>query len=145
MTLIAKPLRDESGAALIEFALLLPIILGTFLGVMQVGLSMQAYNALRGISADASRVAVVEYQKENQLTVAQIETITEGVAADMPYGLVPERFETHVTRPATQRVADAIEYHIEVSYTVPTLLPFLGVDHIPMSYTRPIFVLDPTL
>ena len=57
--------RDERGATIVEFALLAPLILGLLLGVVQVSLSAQSYNAMRSIASDTARYAVVELQKEN--------------------------------------------------------------------------------
>ncbi len=134
--------RDRRGAAFVEFALLLPVIFGAFLGVLQVGLGMQAHNALRNISADASRYAVIEYQKENATSVDAIETKTCTIATSMPYALEPGRFEVDVIQPATQRVSGAVEFEIETRYSVRSVLPFFGISDIPISFTRPIFVLD---
>lgn len=137
--------KDNAGATMVEFALLAPVIFGMFLGVLQVGIGMQAYNALRNISADASRYTVVEYQRENDITTTEIETKTKSIASAMPYGLESTRFQARVTRPSTQRVSDAIEYSIEVSYNIRSVIPFFGLEDIPISFTRPIFVIDTTV
>ena len=65
---IGRLKRDNSGAAVIEFAILAPVIFAMLLGVIQVGLSMQAQNALRSIASQTARYAVVEYQKGNEVT-----------------------------------------------------------------------------
>lgn len=134
-------LRDENGAAMIEFALLAPLIMGAFLGVMQIGIGMQAYNALRNVSADTSRYALVQYQRENKITTSTIESHAETIAAQSPYGLTWGTFDAVVTQPSVQRVSGATEYQIVTSYQIPSVLGFLGLNTIPISYSRPIFVL----
>lgn len=138
---LRKILRDENGAAMIEFALLAPLIMGAFLGVMQIGIGMQAYNALRNVSADTSRYALVEYQNENKITTGTIESHAETIAAQSPYGLTWGTFDATVTQPSVQRVSGATEYQIVTSYQIPSVLGFLGLNSIPISYSRPIFVL----
>ena len=134
--------EDRRGATIVEFALLIPVIFGSFLGVLQVGLGMQAYNALRNVSADTSRYAVIEYQKENKITKSAIETQAMTIATAMPYAMERNRFTANVTQPETQRVSGAIEYQIVTSYSVRSVLSFMGIADIPISFTRPIFVLD---
>ena len=61
MTRLFKRLaHDLQGSVAIEFALIGPVFLTMFLGVLQIGIGMQNYNALRGISADVARYAVVK-------------------------------------------------------------------------------------
>lgn len=134
--------QDTRGATMVEFAILVPVIFGTFLGVLQVGLGMQAYNALRNVSADTSRYAAVEYQKENKITNATIETQAAAIATSLPYVLEASRFTATVTKPATQRVDGAIELQIVTTYTTRSVLGFMGINGVPISFTRPIFLIE---
>lgn len=140
--MLRKFLSDETGSVMIEFAILAPLILGGFLGVMQVGIGMQAYNALRNVSADTSRYALVEYQKDNKIAVSAIESHAETIAAQAPYGLTWGTFDAVVTQPSIQRVTGATEYQIVTTYRIPSVLGILGINGIPISFTRPIFVLN---
>lgn len=140
--LFARLARDCRGATIVEFALLIPVIFGTFLGVLQVGLGMQAYNSLRNVSADASRYAVVEYQKENEIATTAIETQAKTIAKSAPYFLETARFDAKVKMADTQRVSGAIEYELKTTYTTRSVLGFMGLNDVPISFTRPIFVLD---
>lgn len=134
--------NDDSGSAAIEFALIGPAFLGMFMGIMQIGLGMQNYNALRSISADVSRYAVVNYQTSNRLTTTQLQTYANTVATAAPYGLTSSRFTATVTTATTQRVAGATEYSIQLNYQIPSVLQVIGIGEIPLSYARPIFVLS---
>lgn len=139
---IALLRNDDSGSAAIEFALIGPAFLGMFMGILQIGLGMQNYNALRSISADVSRYAVVNYQTSNRLSTAQLQTYANSIATAPPYGLTSSRFTSAVTTAGTQRVAGATEYTIQLTYQIPSLLQVIGIGEIPLSYSRPIFVLS---
>ena len=134
--------KDQRGSVAVEFALIGPLLIGMLMGVLQIGVGMQNYNALRGISADVARYSVINYQTANRLTVAQLQDYANGVAATAPYGLVRDRFTATITPAATQRVIGATEYTITLDYDVPTMLSVIGIGEIPLSYSRPIFVIN---
>ncbi|MFM5947969.1 MAG: TadE/TadG family type IV pilus assembly protein [Novosphingobium sp.] len=139
-----KKLRSAAdGSVIVEFALLAPLLIGMFMGVLQIGIGMQNYNALRGISGDVARYAVVNYQTSNRLTTSQLQDYTNGIAGQAPYGLTRSRFTVTINTATTQRVAGAVEYTMTLRYNVPTMLSLLGVDEIPITYARPIFVIAP--
>lgn len=133
--------KNSEGSAAVEFALVGPVFLGMFMGVLQIGVGMWNYNALRGISADVARYAVVNYQTANRLSVVQLQNYATGVATTAPYGLLHERYVVTVAPATTQRIAGATEYTMTMTYDVPTFLGVLGIDEIPLSYSRPIFVI----
>ena len=135
--------RNETAAAAVEFALIGPAFLTMFFGIAQVGVGMQQYNALRSISADTARYTVINYQKSNLLTAIQVQDYANNAAKSAPYGLEASRFTSFVSVPVTQRVTGAAEYQIRVTYRVRTWLGIIGMSDIPLTYTRPIFVLTP--
>jgi Flp pilus assembly protein TadG len=134
---------DEQAATAVEFALIGPAFLTMFFGVMQVGVGMQQYNALRSISADTARYAVINYQRSNLLTSIQLQDYAKNIGRSAPYGLESSRLTAFVSTPVTQRVTGAAEYQIRVTYRVRTFLSIVGIRDIPLTYTRPIFVLTP--
>lgn len=134
-------LRDRRGTTVIEFALLAPVLFGLIFGVIQIGLSMQAYNAMRSVSSEAARYAVIEYMKQNEVANDAIETQTELIGRSSPY-LLANNFQATVTDAATQRVSGAIEKTLTVTYTPPNVLPFFDWVSPELSFTRPIFVID---
>ena len=133
-------LRNEDGASVVEFALLLPVIFGSFLGVLQAGLGMMTYNSLRNLTAETSRFTLVEYQSSNEITHEEIEA--NGVSRAKGHGFAPERFSIDVTEPTTQRIEGAIELEIKTTYKVQSVLPFLGINDFNVSFSRPIFLID---
>lgn len=52
-------LRSERGAALVEFALTLPLLLLLLVGIMDFGLAFQRYNALNNATREGARMAVL--------------------------------------------------------------------------------------
>ena len=132
--------RDRRGGATIEFGLLAPAFLLMFIGVLQVGLGMHAYNSLRNISSDTAREVSVQYQTNNRLTESQIAQVGAANATTAPYLLQADRVTVNVEQAATQRVPDATELTLRIRYRLPTFLDFAGIEGPELDYSRPIFV-----
>jgi Flp pilus assembly protein TadG len=131
---------DRSGSAIIEFAILAPMIFAMLFGVIQVGLQMWSYNSLRSIVADTARYTMVEYQKSNQLTTDQIESKATAIAVNSPYDFNIDDIGTlDVTNPASD-IAGMTEFQLTMSYTPPTVLDFTGIRAPTLTITRPIYV-----
>jgi Flp pilus assembly protein TadG len=132
--------KDTGGSVAIEFAVLAPVLVAMLMGVLQIGLAMQNYNALRSVAAEASRYAVVQRQKSATLATSAVETQTRSIAIAAPYGLKTGRLTVACVNATTQRVSGATEMTLTLTYNVPTFLGFIGIGEIPMTYSRPIFV-----
>lgn len=133
--------RDRTGAVAVEFALIGPMFLALFLGVLQFGIGMQNYNAMRSISADVARYAAVTYQKGTKPGDTDIETYASGVASAAPYNLMSGRLTIDAATVASTQFTGAKEITLTMTYSVPSMLTFFGLDDIPLSYSRPIFVM----
>lgn len=138
--MFARLSRNEDGAAVVEFGLLIPVILGSFLAVLQAGIGMMAYNSLRNLVAETSRYTLVEYQSSNELTVEEIEL--DGKARAPSHGFAPAKFVIDVDQPEVQRIEGAIELTITTKYQVASVLPFLGINAFDVTFSRPIFLID---
>lgn len=134
--------RDNSGAALIEFALLGPLLITMMIGVFHMGVYMQNYNAIRSLTSDGARFAMIEYQKGNELTNVQIEAVLLATAVNAPYNLDTDRITVSVKNVATGRVTGARELDVDIGYTLEDWLPFVKLPATTLTYTRPIFVVD---
>jgi Flp pilus assembly protein TadG len=132
------------GSVAVEFALLAPVLLVLVFGVLYVGIALQNYNALRNLSADVARYAVIAHQSGNTLSSSQLRSYAVTHAQGAPYLLHGDRVNATITTPEVQRVAGATELQIVVTYQVESMLEFAGIDAPYMIYTRPIFVLDNT-
>lgn len=145
-TILAR-LRDRcDGSAAVEFALIGPIMFALFFGVMQFGIGMQNYNALRSVSAELARYAVIDAQDaaaHSDMTMrdtnAELEAYAREIAADPPYGLEGDRLTVTVTSVPT-RVDGASERTITLRYNVRSYLSMIGMGVIPITYTRPVFI-----
>lgn len=129
------------GSVTTEFALLAPVMFALLLGVLHIGVGMQNYNALRGITADMARYVAVEYQTSNQLTNAQIQALGTAIAVQSPYMLDNEHVLVTVADADPQRVVGAKELTFTIRYTVPSLLEFIDIPSFPISYSRSLFLL----
>ena len=132
---------DESGTTIIEFALLAPVILGLFFGLIQIGISMQAYNSMRGVASDTARYAVVEYMKQNEVGNDTIKSKARQIATGSPY-LLQNTVQVTVTSVATPQVQGTFEKTLKITYTPPNILPFFNFVSPQLEYERPIFVID---
>ncbi len=142
LRIIHRTWLDRDGSVVVEFALIGPTLIAMLMGVLQMGLAMQNYNALRGISADAARIAVVNYQADNRLNDSQIAAVARNLAVNAPYGLISDNVTVSLTTPGTQRVSGATEKTLDISYRIPSVLTIIGIDNIPISYSRPIFLIS---
>ena len=88
---------SERGASAVEFALLAPVFISLMLGVVEVGLYMQNYNAVRSLAGDAARFAAVEYQKNNVVTEEALEANIKAMGLAAPYSLMDSQLTVTVT------------------------------------------------
>lgn len=138
--------REDRGSVAIEFALIGPAMLAMLLGVLQFGIGMQNYNALRSISAEVARYAVIDAQDaaaQSNMTLrdtnTQLETYARDIATIAPYGLKSSNLTVTVTSVPT-RVDGASERTIEIRYNIPSVLGVIGINSIPITYTRAVFI-----
>lgn len=134
--------RDQHGGVLVEFALLAPVIITLLFGVVQVGLHMQNFNAIRNLAADGARFAVVEYQQGNELSTTAIQAEIESRGFGPRYNLNSNRLTVLVTEPAT-RIAGLREMNILITYDLPDYLAFVDTESLELEYDRPVFLVIP--
>lgn len=143
LALFRRLRANARGAVAIEFALLGPAFIVMLLGVLQVGIGLQSYNALRNASADVARHAMVQYSTGNRLSNSQLRSFTLARARQAPYLLQSDRTGATVTNATTQRVAGATELTLTINYRIPSLLSSMGLEGPYITYTRPIFLTAP--
>lgn len=145
-SLLARLRQDCSGSVMVEFAILGPAMLTMLFGVLQFGIGMQNYNALRSVSADLARYAVINAQDaaaQSDMTLRdtndELEAYAVEIASTAPYGLQADRLTVTVTSVPT-RIDEASERTITLRYNIPSVLGMIGIDSIPITYTRPVFI-----
>lgn len=132
---------DDRGSTIIEFALLAPVIFGLFFGLIQIGISMQAYNSMRGVASDTARYAVVEYMKQNTVDDATIKAKAVQIATSSPY-MLQNTVQVDIVPVATPQVHGTFEKTLTISYTPPNVMPFFNFTSNQLTFSRPIFVID---
>ena len=131
--------RDRRGSTIIEFAILAPAIVTLFLGVLQVGMWMQSYNALRSVAADAGRYTAVQYQKANNIDNIAMATWARNRAINH-YLFKSADVSTDVTDAADQQITGVTEKTLTVTYKFKSVMSIIGIEDQNVSYARPIFV-----
>jgi Flp pilus assembly protein TadG len=131
---------DRNGSVAIEFGIIAPVFLMMLLGVFQVGVWMQAYNAMRNAVAATARSVAVEYQTDNKLTDSQIANTGLAVATTNPYMLDPNLIEVDVDAASAQPFPGARELTLTFTYQMPSFLAFAGISGPSVSYSRSMFV-----
>nr|WP_298927958.1 TadE/TadG family type IV pilus assembly protein [uncultured Erythrobacter sp.] len=131
--------KDRKGSAVIEFALLAPMFFLLLIGVLQVGVYLQNYNAVQSLASDGARYVMIEYQKDNTLSDEQIRTVLLGEAVNAPYMLDTDRLRISVDRSGASRVGGAIEIDITLSYAMSDFVP-IDLPGGTITYTRPVWV-----
>lgn len=138
--MIRALIRDRSGSVVVEFALIGPTFIAMMLGVLQIGIGMQNYNAMRAVAADALRYAVVNYQTNNDLSNTQVRDYARSIAGKSPYGLESSRLAVSVDSVADSRIDGTLEKSLQMTYSVPTVISFFGFNDFPISYSQAIFL-----
>lgn len=133
---------DQSASAAVEFALIGPVFITMLLAVLQFGITMRDYNALRSASGDVARYAIVNYETANRLTDEQLSSYARSVAIRSPYGLSNDRVTATVTTPGKQRIAGAVEKQIAMTYEVDLLVGMIDLPTIRLRFSRPVFLLE---
>lgn len=130
---------SRSGSTIVEFGILAPIIITLFMGILQVGIWMQSYNALRSVAADAGRYTAVQYQKSNRIDNLAIATWARDWAIDH-YLFKSDKLSTDVTPAATQRITGVTELTLTITYKYESYLSIIGITDPDVTFARPIFV-----
>ncbi len=138
--LIGKLTRNNSGAAAVEFAILAPIFFTMMLGILQVGVYLQNYNAVQSLASDGARHVMVEYQKNNELTDEEIRTVILAQAVNSPYLLDSDRMQVTIDRTGSSRVTGATEIDLRLQYTLNDFLP-IDIPITTIDYSRPVWVI----
>ena len=135
-------LRDTRGAAAVEFGLVAPAFLLMLLGVFQVGIWMQSYNAMRNSLSETGRNLSVEFQTDNKLSDSQIQDYGFATATTAPYMLDHDNTTVEVNKSGVpaQPIAGIRKLNLSITYQMPSFLSFAGIDGPQLTYTRAVFV-----
>ena len=136
--------RDEAGVTIVEFAMLSPLLIVMLFGVLQLGLMLQNYNALRHVSADVARYAMIQFATSNNtMSNDQLSTYASAVASKAPYVLTSTLVVT-VQDDNAPDVTGVTQKTLTLSYRVPTVLDGMGLKGFFITYTQPLFLTTST-
>ena len=133
--------KNDEGSTIVEFAILAPVVFGMFFSLIQIGISMQAYNSLRGVASDTARWAVVEYMKQEEVSESEVQTKAVEIAQSAPY-LLNDSIEAVITPADTPQIHGTHEWTLTLTYTPPEVLPFFDFVSGEQEFERPIFMID---
>lgn len=122
-----RGLSGESGQAMVEAAIAVPVLLLLVFGVMAIGRITDAKVAVQAAAREASRTLAVGPSEEQGTTDA----LDAGRAAALGYGLADERLTIDVDANGFVRGS---EVSADVSYSVPLSdLPLLSLFEVEVS------------
>jgi hypothetical protein len=130
---------DCRGAALVEFALLVPAFIVMLFGVLQVGIALQNYNAMRSLSADVARYAMIQQARGTIMSNSALETYAEDLGEGAPY-LLSNDLDVDIAPATTPQISDATELTLTLEYQIPSVLDTMGLEGPEINYQRPIFL-----
>ena len=133
--------RNQRGGAAIEFALLAPVFIALMMGVVEVGVYMQNYSAVRSLATDAPRFTAVEYQKNNKISDTTLENNIRSLAIASPYNLNDDRLSVAVDEVSPSPIDGARQFSLTLTYALPDIIGGTSIDNISIDYTRQLFVL----
>lgn len=73
-------MKNQDGQALVEFAVVLPVLLLLIMGIAQFGMAFSSYLTLENASRDATRAGIIGYSDEEIHDV--ISTFSPGLESD---------------------------------------------------------------
>ena len=141
MGILKRLSRNAAGSSAVEFALIAPVFITLMFGVVEVGIYMQNYNAVRSLGSDAARFATVEYQKNNKLSETTLEDNIKTKGLGSPYNLAASRLTVDVNEVTPSPVNGARQFDLDLSYALPDIVQGTTIDNITITYSRQLFVL----
>lgn len=133
-------LASSRGNTAVEFGIIGPFFILLILGVMQFGLIMQNYNAVRNLASDGARFAAVEYQKGTNSPTSAIETWMRARAVSGAYNLDTDLLTITVTQATTSSLTGLKQFDIAISYAATDYLWSVVGDTMNVSASKSVFV-----
>jgi len=138
MTLRRRLRRDEDGAAAVEMAFALPVLLMLIWMMVQLGEIFQAAAGIQQALGEGARYATLCLNPSaTGCTTPSATDIAARINASV-YGVAPGTFT--VTPPAKSADGTASYYDLTVSYTQPTSLLFLPGPTISLTRSKRVWV-----
>jgi Flp pilus assembly protein TadG len=109
--------KDPRGTAIVEFALVLPILIGLLLGVLGYGQYFLLAHTVQQIANDAARATVAGLDADERAELAR-QSVTQDIAALRQFAT--SRVTTHITESGESiAVAVTLDAHGLAPFTTP--------------------------
>lgn len=134
-------LKEQKGAALVEMAMALPVVILFILGTLQIGLTMQANSALRDAVGWAGREAMVSYQDTSDGVYSSdtIKNMIISKSADKGHKLKSNKLTVNVSI-TDDNVLLAKKIAMSTSYNVDMVIPLWKTKTITINHNRTFYV-----
>ncbi len=109
MKMLSRIAKAESGATAVEFALVFPVALMFFCGLLAYGLYFGAANSVQQLAADAARASVSGLTDSERVSIAQAHIATSGAS----YPLLKA---TALSVTAHALAADPTQFEVRVAF-----------------------------
>lgn len=134
-------LREEGGSTLIEFAFALPVLVMFIIGVLQIGMMMQANSALREVIGWGGREAMVSYQdtSDGVFSDTTIENMIIAKATDDAHRLKADNLTVDVAV-ATDPTLLVRTIRIDLDYDLEFAIPLWDAQVLTLTENRTFYV-----
>ncbi len=137
--------RDQRGSALIEFAMISPLVVMFILAALQFGLALRANAGLRELAGWAGREAVVSYQivGDGVKDDAEIKNMIKGEAAKAKYNLNNGSLNVSVESFSNTSFLTVKEIRLSLIYRHPISVPLMVGKVINFKVNRTYYIPNP--
>jgi Flp pilus assembly protein TadG len=116
-----RPVTKDAGQSLVEFAILVPVLMGVVVGIFEFGRAWNVDQVLTNAAREGARLAVIETSSEGDVIEA-VETALTNAALDPSVATISvDGVEDNYGTPATVQ----IQYPYEFVFLGP-IMAFLG-------------------
>lgn len=147
MARAAQLIRDQRGSALIEFALVSPMVVMLILAALEFGMALRANAGLRELAGEAGRDALISYQivgdEDGFMGSEELADDIRDKAATAKYNLNNGTLGVDVEVTDNTSLLTVQEVHVTLTYDYPISLPFIRGQTINLAVDRTFFVPHP--
>jgi Flp pilus assembly protein TadG len=138
---LGQLLHEQRGVAVVEFALILPLLLLIVAGIMDFGRAMNYKNAATQLANEAARYLSVNRDPVSGAppTCGSIKTYLQTQADTPEFSTMLDDGTLTIAFPAGANVGDPVQVTVSTTFS---LLPFTSAHKLPLV---PDFVVDPTI
>lgn len=147
MKRLFQALRDERGAAVIEIAIALPVLVLFIWGIFQIGIAFQASAGMQHALGEGARLATIcqNPTADGVCTTASDEQI-EDLVNEKLFGTGVGNFEVEVIRPADDPATEDVDesdvdyLDLSTTFSMPTNFLFFNGPAVNLTQTKRVYV-----